>query len=96
MGRNNRKRPDRWTEMAKEAGYAARSVYKLEEIERRFQVLRKTRRVLDLGCAPGSWSQYVRRQRPHVTLMGIDIQAVERYPGFFCSSLFWTPHQRCS
>jgi 23S rRNA (uridine2552-2'-O)-methyltransferase len=69
--------------MAKEAGYAARSVYKLEEIERRFQVLRKTRRVLDLGCAPGSWSQYVRRQRPHVTLMGIDIQNVERYPGFF-------------
>lgn len=83
MGRNNRKRPDRWTEMAKEAGYAARSVYKLEEIERRFQVLRKTRRVLDLGCAPGSWSQYVRRQRPHVTLMGIDIQNVESYPGIF-------------
>ena len=83
MGRNNRKRPDRWTEMAKEAGYAARSVYKLEEIERRFQVLRKTRRVLDLGCAPGSWSQYVRRHRPQVTLMGIDIQNVESYPGIF-------------
>ena len=53
MGRNNRKRPDKWSMKAKEAGYAARSVYKLEEIERRFQVLRKTKRVIDLGCAPG-------------------------------------------
>ena len=83
MGRNNRKRPDRWTEMAREAGYAARSVFKLQEIDRRFQVLRKTRRVLDLGCAPGSWSQFVRRNRPQVTLVGIDIQPIETYPGTF-------------
>ena len=83
MGRNNRKRPDKWTQKAKEAGFAARSVYKLEEIEKRFQVLQKTKRVLDLGCAPGSWSQFVRKQRPHVKLVGIDIQSVENYPGTF-------------
>jgi len=68
---------------AKEAGYAARSVYKLEEIERRFQVLRKTKRVIDLGCAPGSWSQFVRKQRPNVKLVGIDIQNLDQYPGTF-------------
>lgn len=83
MGRNNRKRPDRWSMKAKEAGYAARSVYKLEEIERRFQVLRKTKRVIDLGCAPGSWSQFVRKQRPNVKLVGIDIQNLDQYPGTF-------------
>ena len=83
MGRNNRKRPDKWSMKAKEAGYAARSVYKLEEIERRFQVLRKTRRVIDLGCAPGSWSQFVRKQRPNVKLVGIDIQNLDQYPGTF-------------
>ena len=83
MGRNNRKRPDKWTEKAKEAGFAARSVYKLEEIEKRFQVLKGARRVLDLGCAPGSWSQFVRKRRPQVDLVGIDIQKLQTYPGKF-------------
>ena len=81
MGRDNRKRPDSWTKKAKEAGYVARSVYKLEEIEKRFQVLRKTKRILDLGCAPGSWSQFVRKNRPNVQLVGIDIQNIDQYPG---------------
>lgn len=83
MGKDNRKRPDKWTQKAKEAGFAARSVYKLEEIEKRFQVLQKSKRVLDLGCAPGSWSQFVRQRRPDVRLVGIDIQQVDRYPGVF-------------
>ncbi len=43
---------------AKEQGYRARSVYKLEEIDRRFRLLRRGATVLDLGAAPGSWSQY--------------------------------------
>lgn len=43
---------------AKERGYAARSVFKLEELDRRFKLLRPGDRVLDLGAAPGSWSQY--------------------------------------
>ena len=95
MGRNNRKTPDSWSHKAREAGYAARSVYKLEEIERRFQVLRKTRRVLDLGCAPGSWSQFVRKFRPNVKLVGIDIQEMETYPGTFLhqSILDTTPEE---
>jgi len=83
MGRDDRKRPDSWTKKAKEAGYAARSVYKLEEIERRFQVLRKTKRILDLGCAPGSWSQFARKKRPYAKLVGIDIQNLDQYPGTF-------------
>ena len=92
MGKDNRKRPDKWTQKAKEAGFAARSVYKLEEIEKRFQVLQKSKRVLDLGCAPGSWSQFVRQRRPDVRLVGIDIQHVDRYPGMFIQqSILDTP-----
>ena len=68
---------------AKQAGYSARSVYKLEEIDRRFQVLKGTRRVIDLGCAPGSWSEFVRQKRPRVNLVGIDIQPLQKYPGKF-------------
>lgn len=53
------KRPaDRYTKKAKSEGFAARSVYKLEEIDRRTKLLRPGLRVLDLGAAPGSWTQY--------------------------------------
>lgn len=49
---------DSFGEKAKKEGFAARSVYKLEEIDRRVQLLRRGMRVLDLGAFPGSWTQY--------------------------------------
>lgn len=58
----NRKNPyagaDARTRAAKAQGYPARSVFKLEEIDRRVHLFRKGQRVLDLGAAPGSWSLY--------------------------------------
>jgi 23S rRNA (uridine2552-2'-O)-methyltransferase len=47
---------------ARSEGYAARSVYKLQELDKRFRLLRPGQRVLDLGAAPGSWSQFVLRR----------------------------------
>ncbi len=47
-----------FTKAAKAQGYPARSVFKLEEIDRRVRLLRPGQRVLDLGAAPGSWSMY--------------------------------------
>jgi 23S rRNA (uridine2552-2'-O)-methyltransferase len=55
-------KPDRFTRAAKEAGFPARSVFKLEEIDRRVRLLRQGMRVLDLGAAPGSWSLYAARK----------------------------------
>jgi 23S rRNA (uridine2552-2'-O)-methyltransferase len=55
---NPYKRPDHFTREARERGYPARSVAKLEEIDRRVHLLRPGQRVLDLGAAPGSWSLY--------------------------------------
>jgi 23S rRNA (uridine2552-2'-O)-methyltransferase len=55
---NPYQRPDHYTKQAKERGFAARSVFKLEDIDRRTRLLKKGQRVLDLGAAPGSWSQY--------------------------------------
>ena len=49
---------DHYTRQAKKENFAARSVYKLQEIQRRYRVIRRGARVLDLGCAPGSWLQY--------------------------------------
>ena len=51
-------KPDAFTQRAKSAGYPARSIYKLEEIDRRARLLKGGMHVLDLGAAPGSWSLY--------------------------------------
>jgi len=51
-------RPDARTRAAKAQGYPARSVFKLEEIDRRVKLFTPGQRVLDLGAAPGSWSLY--------------------------------------
>lgn len=56
---NPYKTADRFTREAKKAGYPARSVFKLEEIDRRLRLIRPGMRVLDLGAAPGSWAMYV-------------------------------------
>ncbi len=51
-------KPDFYSRQAKEKGYVARSVFKLEEMDRKFKILKKGMRVLELGSAPGSWMQY--------------------------------------
>ncbi len=68
---------DRFFRRAKEEGYAARSIYKLEEIDRRRRLLRPGQRVLDLGCAPGSWLQYAAHRVGHTgVVVGVDPQPV--------------------
>jgi 23S rRNA (uridine2552-2'-O)-methyltransferase len=74
---------DSWTKKAKEQGYAARSVFKLEELETRFSPLRGMKRIVDLGCAPGSWTHFVMRRNPKAQIIGIDIKEVSSYPGSF-------------
>lgn len=55
-------RPDHHTRAARSAGYPARSIFKLEEIDQRCRLLKQGHRVLDLGAAPGSWSLYAAKQ----------------------------------
>ncbi len=55
----NRRHPDHFTRQARQDGYAARSVYKLQEIDKKHRLFRPKQRVLDLGCAPGSWLKYI-------------------------------------
>jgi 23S rRNA (uridine2552-2'-O)-methyltransferase len=58
MAGNPYRRADAYTRAAREQGYPARSVFKLEEIDRKLRLLRRGQRVLDLGAAPGSWALY--------------------------------------
>lgn len=68
------KGPDRFTTEAKKQGYPARSVFKLEEIDRRLKLLKGGMRVLDLGAAPGSWSLYVANKiGPSGKLFAVDL-----------------------
>lgn len=73
-----RKLHDRFFKQAKEDGYAARSAYKLKEINQRRQVIRKGDRVLDLGCAPGSWLQVASEcVGPRGLVIGVDLKPVD-------------------
>jgi 23S rRNA (uridine2552-2'-O)-methyltransferase len=77
-------KPDRFTRAAKEAGFPARSVFKLEDIDRRTRLFRKGMRVLDLGAAPGSWSLYAAQRIGRAgKLLAIDLEplAVTLPPG---------------
>lgn len=72
-------RHDAYYRQAKREGFVARSVYKLEEIDEQHGLLRPSDRVLDLGCAPGSWLQYVSgRLRPEKGggAVGVDLLPV--------------------
>ena len=75
MRQNPYKKPDRFTVAAKKAGFPARSVFKLEEIDRRVRILRPGMRVLDLGAAPGSWLLYAgQRVGPSGKVLGVDLK----------------------
>lgn len=68
---------DHYFHKAKREGFAARSVYKLEELDRRHRLLRPGQTVLDLGCAPGSWLQYAaQRVGSSGLVVGVDLTPV--------------------
>lgn len=65
---------DKWAQKAKNEGWRARSVYKLQELDQKYQLLSPGMQVLDVGAAPGSWLQYASGIVDSVT--GIDIQDI--------------------
>jgi 23S rRNA (uridine2552-2'-O)-methyltransferase len=74
-------RRDRFHQKAKREGFLARAVYKLEEIDAKLELFHAGDRVLDLGCAPGSWLQYARQQvGERGALVGLDRGPLQRPP----------------
>jgi 23S rRNA (uridine2552-2'-O)-methyltransferase len=71
--RDRTHRHDSFHRRAKQQGFAARSVFKLEEIDHKVHLFRASGRVLDLGCRPGSWLQYAAKAvGPSGALVGLD------------------------
>jgi len=74
-------RRDRFHQKAKREGFLARAVYKLEEIDAKYAIFDGGHRVLDLGCAPGSWLQYARQRIGEpAQLVGLDRTPLDRPP----------------
>ena len=70
---DRRTRRDHFHQRAQRAGFRARAVFKLEELDNQFDILHTGDRVLDLGCAPGSWLQYARtRIGDAAAMVGLD------------------------
>jgi 23S rRNA (uridine2552-2'-O)-methyltransferase len=68
---------DHYFKKAKELNFAARSVFKLEEIDQKYKILKPGQMVLDLGCSPGSWSQYASKKvGPSGRILGVDLSPV--------------------
>lgn len=64
---------DYYYKKAKEENYAARSVYKLQEIDKKYHLIKPGLKVIDIGCSPGSWSQLILKKIKNGLLIGIDI-----------------------
>jgi 23S rRNA (uridine2552-2'-O)-methyltransferase len=72
---------DHYFKQAKQDGYRARSAYKLLEISKRHHLIRPGLNVLDLGAAPGSWSQVLVKQAPHSKIVAVDLLSIDPIPG---------------
>ncbi len=78
--------PDFYRTRARAEGYVARAVYKLKEVDEKYHLLRAGQRVLDLGCSPGSWLQYIAsRTGPGGLVLGVDTTppAIEVVPPLY-------------
>ncbi len=70
---------DHFSRRARDEKWLARSVYKLEEIDKKFKLIRQGHRLLDLGCYPGSWSQYgIKRIGKKGDVVGVDLKEPDR------------------
>ena len=79
----NRQRRDVYVRKSKIEGYRSRAVYKLEEINQKFKIFRNGVSVLDLGAAPGSWTQYISKNYKNIKLASIDLKKFDEVENTF-------------
>ena len=75
-------RRDPWRRQAKSKGYRARSAYKLKQIQEKFQLIRKSDVILDVGCHPGGWTQVsVEEAGLEGVVIGVDLKSTSPVEG---------------
>ena len=76
------KKREHFYKEAKKVGYRARSAFKLKQIQKKFKIIQKGDTVLDLGAAPGGWSQVAKELvGKHGTVIGVDLSPIESLDG---------------
>jgi len=73
----NKQKRDIYVRKSKIEGYRSRAVYKLQEIEEKYKLIKNGMSVVDLGAAPGSWSEYISRKYKNSRLVSIDLKEME-------------------
>tara|TARA_B100000214_G_scaffold374077_1_gene355890 strand:- start:614 stop:1225 length:612 start_codon:yes stop_codon:yes gene_type:complete len=73
----NKQRKDIYVRRSKIEGYRSRAIYKIKEIDEKFKILKNTRFIIDLGAAPGSWSQYFSKNIKNGKILSIDLLEFE-------------------
>ena len=73
----NKQRRDTYVRQSKVDGYRARSAYKLIEIDEKFKIFKGGISIIDIGAAPGSWSQYAARKTKNGRVISIDLKEIE-------------------
>ncbi len=73
----NKQKRDIYVRKSKIEGYRSRAVYKLQEIEEKYNLIKNGMSVVDLGAAPGSWSEYISRKYKNSRLVSIDLKEME-------------------
>jgi len=73
-----RQRRDKYVRQSKLEGYRSRAVYKLKELDEKFKIIKNNLDILDVGSAPGSWTQYLSEKSKGSKIMSIDLKEVEK------------------
>ena len=73
----NKQRRDTYVRQSKVDGYRARSAYKLKDIDEKFRIFKGGMSVVDIGAAPGSWSQYVAKVVKSGKIISVDLKEME-------------------
>ena len=69
---------DIYVRQSKLEGYRSRAVYKLQEIQTKFKVINNGMSIVDLGAAPGSWSEFISRKFKNIKLVAIDLKELDK------------------
>ena len=70
----NKQKRDIYVRQSKIEGYRSRAIYKLQEIQERYKVIKNGMSIVDLGAAPGSWSEYMSRKFKNTNILSIDLK----------------------
>ena len=79
----NRQKRDIYVRQSKIEGFRSRAVYKLQEIDKKFKIFNNGKSILDIGAAPGSWSQYVVKNFKNIKIASIDLKKFEEIENIF-------------